>query len=83
MTAKYLIDLAERTIATYLETFLGLLLASWADVANLGVLSVAETAGLAAIPAALAVVKGGLARFRGDRENPSLVAPPIRTVLEP
>lgn len=82
MTRKYLLDLAERTVATFFETFLGLLIASWADVAELGALSVLETAAIAAIPAALAVLKGGLARFRGDRENPSLVAPPIRTSLD-
>lgn len=82
MTRKYLIDLAERVAATYAETLIGLLIASWADVAELGALSVLETAAIAAIPAGLAVLKGGLARFRGDRENPSLVAPPIRTTLD-
>ncbi|HET7736442.1 MAG TPA: hypothetical protein VFK52_10730 [Nocardioidaceae bacterium] len=82
MTRKYLIDLAERVLATYFETFLGLLIAAWADVATIGLLSVAELAAVAALPAALAVAKGGVARFRGDRENPSLVAPPIRTTLE-
>lgn len=81
MTKKYLLDLTERVVATFLEVFLGLLLAAWADVAIIGLLSVAETAAVAAIPAALAVLKGGVARFRGDRENPSLVSPPIRTTL--
>jgi hypothetical protein len=83
MTRKFLIDLTERVLSTWAEAFLGLLLAAWADVAVIGLLSVAETAAVASIPAALAVAKGGLARFRGDRENPSLVAPPIRTTLEP
>ena len=82
MTKKYLIDLAERVTATFVESWCGLMLASWADVADLGFLSVAESAGVAAIPAVLSVVKGLAARLRGDQENPSLVAPPIRTTLE-
>lgn len=82
MTRKYLLDLGERVVTTYLESFLGLLIAGWADVAELGALSVLETAAIAAVPAALSVAKGGLARFRGDRESPSLVSPPIRTTLD-
>lgn len=81
MTRKYLLDLAERVASTYVQALCGLLIASWADVGELGALSVLETAGIAAVPAGLAVLKGGLARFRGDRENPSLVSPPIRTTL--
>ena len=83
MTKKFLIDLAERVVATYVETLIGLLLVGWSDFADLGsFLDFGTSAAVAAAPAALAVLKGGLARLRGDRENPSLVAPPIRTTLE-
>lgn len=78
MTRRFLLDLVERTAATYVETLCGLLIAGWADVADLGILSVAETAAVAAVPAALAVVKAGAARLRGDREDASLVQPPLR-----
>ncbi len=73
MTSRFVRDLAERTTATYVEVFAGLLLAGWTDVADLGVLSVAETAGVAAVPAALAVLKAGLAKSRGDGSNASLL----------
>ena len=80
---KYLLDLAERVLATYFETLVGLLIVDWADFTDIShFLDFGTSAAVAAIPAALAVLKGGLARFRGDRENPSLVAPPIRTTLE-
>ncbi|MFL4903853.1 hypothetical protein ACJ6WF_11860 [Streptomyces sp. MMS24-I2-30] len=61
---KLLTDLAERTIATYLEAFLGLLLAS-------GVidLSAAKAAAVAAIPAGLAVVKGALSSRIGSSSS--------------
>ena len=82
MTRKYLIDLAERTAATYVETLCGLLIVGWADFTDIAhALDFGTSAAVAAVPAGLAVVKGGLARFRGDRENPSLVSPPIRTTL--
>lgn len=81
ISRAFLADLAERTAATYVETFSGLLIAGWADVADLGILSVAETAGVAAVPAALAVVKAGAARLRGDRESASLTRPPLRDSL--
>jgi hypothetical protein len=83
MTRKYLLDLAERTAATYLETLLGLLLVGWADWGTVSeFLDFGTSAAVAAVPAGLAVLKGGLARLRGDRENPSLVAPPIRSELD-
>lgn len=83
MTRKYLIDLAERVAATYVETLIGLLIIDWADATDAAAfLDLGTSAAIAAVPAGLAVLKGGLARFRGDRENPSLVAPPIRTTLE-
>lgn len=80
---KYLLDLLERTVATYVETLLGLLIVGWGDFGAVSdFLDLGTSAAIAAAPAALAVLKGGIARFRGDRENPSLVAPPIRTTLE-
>lgn len=82
MTRKYLIDLAERVAATYVETLIGLLIVGWGDFGAVSdFLDLGTSAAIAAAPAALAVLKGGLARFRGDKENPSLVAPPIRTTL--
>lgn len=80
---KYLIDLAERVAATYAEALIGLLIVGWGDFGAVSdFLDLGTSAAVAAVPAALAVLKGGIARFRGDRENPSLVAPPIRTSLE-
>ena len=71
----FLIDLLERTIATYAEAFLGLLIAS-----GLGTpadrMALLEKAAIAAIPAALAVAKAGLAKFRGDPNSASLAEPP-------
>ena len=59
MNKVWIRDVAERAIATYLQTFLGLLLAGWTtDTVDL---SVVQAAAVAAVPAALAVVKGALA----------------------
>ena len=70
----FLIDLLERSIATYVETFLGLLIAS-----GLGTpadrMALLEKAAIAAIPAALAVAKAGLAKFKGDPNSASLADP--------
>ena len=65
-------DLFERTLVTWVEVFLGLLIASWGDVKGIGDLSIAGTAALAAIPAALAVLKGGIAKYVGSSDNASL-----------
>ena len=71
----FLIDLLERSMATYVETFLGLLIAS-----GLGTpadrMALLEKAAIAAIPAALAVAKAGLAKFKGDPNSASLADPP-------
>jgi hypothetical protein len=75
---KFYIDLAERVGSTFVEAFLGFVLMDAQDVINI---DTAEKAFWAGVIAAAAVLKGGLARFRGDRENPSLVSPPIRTTL--
>ena len=58
---RIVIDIAERTVATYAEAYIGLLLVSGAT--NLSLL---KSAAVAAIPAGLAVVKGALASFLGD-----------------
>lgn len=72
---NFIVDLIERTIATYAETFLGLLIAS-----GLGTpadrMALLEKAAIAAIPAALAVAKAGLAKFKGDPNSASLADPP-------
>ena len=71
----FFIDLLERTVATYVETFLGLLIAS-----GLGTpadrMALLEKAAIAAIPAALAVAKAGLAKFKGNPNSASLAGPP-------
>lgn len=64
--SAYLIDLAERVGFTYLYAFVSLLLADSTGVLNVDAL---KAAALAAIPAALAVLKGALARFVGNPET--------------
>ncbi|MFD5878492.1 hypothetical protein [Streptomyces yangpuensis] len=57
-TPSVIADVAERTALTYVEAFLGLLLAgATTDIVDLSVL---QTAAVAAIPAALAIVKGAI-----------------------
>ena len=60
LTKTFLADLAERALAQYLESFLGfLLMASTLDVSAIG------AAALAAIPAALSLVKNLLLELTG------------------
>ncbi|MFE6050538.1 holin [Kitasatospora sp. NPDC056446] len=68
---KFIIDLVERTVATYAVAFLGLLLADRFDLASLGAL---KAAAVAALPAALTVVKGAVATFVGDPDSAALLA---------
>lgn len=56
MNKTFLADLAERAIATYIQTLLGLLI-----VSGVTDFSVVATAAVAAIPATLSVVKSILA----------------------
>jgi hypothetical protein len=80
MNQRYVRDLAERVIATYLEAFIGLLLLEWTDVMNAGaLLSTGRSAAYAAAPTALAVIKGALARGVHDPGTASLVdvTPPV------
>ncbi|CAM5469030.1 hypothetical protein [Streptomyces aurantiogriseus] len=62
-TPKLLADIAERAVLTYVEAFLGLLLAS--GTTNVVTLSTLESAAIAAIPAGLAVVKGAVGSLLG------------------
>ncbi|TQE33076.1 hypothetical protein [Streptomyces ipomoeae] len=60
---KALADIAERAVLTYVEAFLGLLLASGTtDIVDLSTL---QSAAVAAIPAGLAVVKGAIGTLLG------------------
>lgn len=68
-TKAFLIDLAERAFATYLQAFIGFLVAGATEVN----LSVIESAGLAAIPAALSVVKSMIASRVGDPDSAALI----------
>jgi hypothetical protein len=62
-TRKLLADIAERALLTYIEAFLGVLLASGTtDIVNLSTL---EAAAIAAIPAGLAVLKGAAGSILG------------------
>ncbi|MFI1562213.1 holin [Streptomyces sp. NPDC020490] len=70
MTMTYFKDLAERVVATYLEAFVGLLLAG--SVVDL---PAAKAAAVAAIPAALAVVKGALSAFVGGSPRTAAALP--------
>lgn len=60
----FLVDLVERTAATYAAAFIGLLLAGGFDFTSL---SAWQAAAVAALPAAVTVVKGGLGSLIGDR----------------
>ncbi|WP_431993311.1 holin [Streptomyces albogriseolus] len=62
-TPKLLVDIAERAVLTYVEAFLGLLLA--AGTTDVVTLSALESAAIAAIPAGLAVVKGAVGSLLG------------------
>lgn len=71
---RLFIDVLERAAATWFETFLGLFLAAGVfDGSTPGklvlVLSAAQRAALAAIPAALAIIKGALSSFGGKRDS--------------
>lgn len=69
---KFWRDLAERAVATYVEALIGLLLASATFAEGTIDLSVIQTAIVAAIPAALSVIKSSLAPLRGNTDSASL-----------
>lgn len=66
---KWARDTAERAIATYLEAFFALLLASWTPAVDA---SIFQVAAWAAIPAALASLKAAVATLRGAPDSASL-----------
>lgn len=65
---RIIIDITERTVATYAEAYIGLLLAG-----GMTSLSVLQSAAVAAIPAGLTVVKGALAGFLGETGTAALL----------
>ncbi|MEV7781670.1 holin [Kitasatospora sp. NPDC088351] len=66
----FLLDLTERTVATYLAALLGLLLADRVDLTSVGTL---RAAAVAALPAALTVLKGGIGTFVGDPNSAAIL----------
>ncbi|MFJ9446697.1 holin [Kitasatospora sp. NPDC101235] len=70
---KFILDLVERTVATYAAAFLGLLLADKFDLTSMSAL---KAAAVAALPAALSVVKGAVATRVGDPASAALLARP-------
>ncbi len=73
-TAKYVRDLAERVVSTFVQAFLGALVAgNWFDISHIRDLSIVQTAGVAGLVAVLAVIKGVVARFVGSPDSASAV----------
>lgn len=71
---KLVIDILERAVATFLEAFVGFFVASGVfDQLAVGhwalALSATQRAALAAIPAALSIIKGALSSFAGKRDS--------------
>lgn len=60
---RLLADIVERTLAAYATTFLALLVADGFDLTSVGAL---KAAAIAALPAALSVLKGVLGTLVGD-----------------
>lgn len=72
-TKQWVVDTLERTVATYLEVLFGLLIAQWTtDKLDLSLLA---TAALAAVPAALTVLKSAVAELKGGTVSPASFAP--------
>ncbi|MEU8548314.1 holin [Streptomyces roseoverticillatus] len=63
---KVLLDIVERTAAAYITTFLGLLLADGFDLTDVSAL---KAAAVAALPAALSVIKGAIGTRFGDKSS--------------
>lgn len=68
--SKFFADLFERTVSTYVQVFLGLVISSGLDVTNLGTL---KAAAVAAIPAGLAVIKGLVAKQFGTPDSAGFI----------
>lgn len=73
MTKRFILDVMERVLRTYAQTFIGLLIASGFAVDGVVDLSVVVKAGIAALPAVLSLLMSLLARGVGDKESASLV----------
>ena len=67
---KYYRDLAERVVATFIGTFVAALVSS--GPVNLTDLSTWQSAGLAGLGAATALVKGAVARTVGSSDSASV-----------
>jgi Putative lactococcus lactis phage r1t holin len=73
MNKSFLVDLVERTAATYVETVAGLMLADTTHLLSLGD---AKAAAVAALPAAFSVVKSALAGSLGASGSASMAPAP-------
>lgn len=72
-TGRYVRDLIERVVATFVTAFLGVLVTGGVfDVSHLRDASAWQAAGLAGVAAVLSLVKGIVAKFVGDRDSASL-----------
>jgi hypothetical protein len=85
--ARYVIDMLERAVFTYLESFFGILLvANVFDSSQPGklltLLSAAQVAAVSALPTGLAVLKALFAKLAGDPDSASL-APQVPNPVEP
>lgn len=67
--ARWLRDTFERVVATYVETFIALVIASWTPTVDL---SIWQTAAWSALPAALSAFKSAVASLRGSYDSASL-----------
>ncbi|MEU1825913.1 holin [Streptomyces abikoensis] len=66
MNRKVLLDIAERTLAAYVTTFLGIIIADGFDLTSISAL---KAAAVAALPAALSVIKGAIGSRFGDKSS--------------
>jgi hypothetical protein len=70
---SYAADLAERVAWTFLQAFGAMLVASGGlDMAGVLDMSIWEKAGFAGVAAVLALIKGVVAKWVGDRNTPAL-----------
>lgn len=78
-TKEFLMDLGERVVATYLQAFIGLLIASgFADDGKLN-MGTATAAAVSALPAVLALIKGIIALKVGDEGTAALLPAEVDT----
>jgi hypothetical protein len=66
---KYLLSLAEQALGAYLSTFIGLVLTNWSGEISMDTITAAA---VAAVPAALIVIKSAIARYIGNPESATL-----------